>query len=363
MDRGKARPVKRGRRFLLYSLGSVAAGAAAGRLIARKDGRRPDPESGEHLGALRGEPRFVRGPRTSRLYTEWFPPAEASAGTLIFTHGWCLTEAVWHYQKRDLAGGPFGIVTWDLPGHGHSTPVAAGRLSLEIAAEALSRVIKEYTNGGALLVGHSLGGVVTMAALARSEELRSLVRGTVLVSTPMMHPARAVAGRWPGAALEERAVGRLVEYVVRSRFVDRLIAKDVGDDELNRLSYNLVRVGFGRNPSPSQVRFIRDVIASVPPDVRSDTYRAMANYDLVAELPKVRTPTLVIVGPRDRLVNPEESKALAGQLPQARIVTLEDAGHASFLTAHEPFNTEVRRFAERRLARSRRSSVRRRALH
>lgn len=344
------------RRFLLQTLASAAAVSAAGRLVARRDARRLDPAIGEPLGAIRGHPRHLRGPRASRLYTEWFPGS--GAGTIVFTHGWCLTEAVWHYQKRDLAGGDHGLVTWDLPGHGHSSSVGSGNLSLSVAADALGRVVDEYADGGVILVGHSLGGVITLSYLARPEAA-SAVRGAVLVSTPMMHVARSIAGRWPGAVFEARVLGRIMESVVGSELTDRFLKRDLGEAELHRLSYLVVRLGFGKNPSPSHVRFIRDAIASVSPRARADTYRLMAGYDATKDLPKIKTPTLVVIGGRDRLVNPEESIQLGKRLPRAQTLRLPEEGHATFLTAHERFTAELRKFAARRLAPRRTEAARR----
>jgi pimeloyl-ACP methyl ester carboxylesterase len=289
---------------------------------------------------------MVRGPRASRVYTESFPGS--SPGSLLLTHGYCLTEAVWHYQKRDLADG-FGLVTWDLPGHGHSPGVAPGRLSLEFCADALARVIDEAPEGNLVLVGHSLGGVITLAYLARhGKTAAERVRGAVLVSTPMTHLARAVTGRWPGAALESRALGRALQFAVESDLAERVLGRDIGRRDLS-LSYRVVRWGFGREPSPSQVLFVRDAIASVRPDVRAETHRVMSDADVAALLPEVSVPALVVIGERDRLVDPDESRMLAQRLPRGRAITFPDAGHAAFLEEHERFNAEVRRFAARRL--------------
>jgi pimeloyl-ACP methyl ester carboxylesterase len=345
----------RGRRFVAYSVGALASVAVAGRLVRRADGRRHDPHREEPLGALRGTPRRILGPRASRLYTELFPAADAGAGTVILTHGYCLTEAMWHYQKRDLAGGGFGLVTWDLPGHGHSPALPPGRLTLDLAADTLARVVDEYRSpAGVVLVGHSLGGMVTLAYLLRHSEVRrDAVRGVVLVSTPMMYFARSAAGRWPGARVEARALGKVVQAVVESDLFDRVLGHDVGSEDLS-LSYRLVRWGFGRRPSPAQVRFVRDSIASVPPEVRRDTYRIMTGWDPRPDLPGIRVPFLIVAGNRDRLVNPEEAREMARLLPRARAIEFPDAGHAPILEQHRRFNTELRRFAGRVLGPRRR---------
>jgi pimeloyl-ACP methyl ester carboxylesterase len=343
--------VKR-RRFLAYGVGALTAAVAGGTLIRRQDARRHDPAKDDALGSLRGEPRVVRGPRASRLYTEWFPSRSGRPGSIVLTHGYCLTEAAWHYQKRDL-GGRFSLVTWDLPGHGHSPGVAPGRLTLEFCADALARVVDEYGDGGVVLVGHSLGGVVTLAYLARHPESAARsVRGAVLTSTPMTHFARHVAGRWPGAGLEARALARMMQYVVESDLTERVLGRDVGGQDPT-LSYRIVRWGFGKHPSPSQVLFVRDAIGEVRPDVRAETYRVMTNCDLAPLLPEITVPVRVVIGGRDRLVNPEESLHLADGLPSGRAVVFPESGHAPFLEDHDRFNAEVSRFADRHLRRAR----------
>lgn len=347
--------VRRGHRFLAYSLGAVATASAAGRLITRRDGKRHDPAADEPLGAIRGDPSRVMGPGGHRLHTEHFPAAigpgvPGTPGTLVLTHGWCMTEAAWHYQKRDLAGGRFNLVTWDLPGHGHSEALPRDHLSLDHAADALAAVIDAHAEGDVLLVGHSFGGAVAIRYLAaHTATAKRRVRGVVLASTPLMHVARTVAGRWPWAGIEARILAGMMERVVRSGLTDRVLGRDVGMPEVSRLSYRLVRVGFGDHPLPSHVRFMRDVIASVPPEVRADTFRTMNGYDSRPDLDRIAVPSLVVAGARDRLISPADSVAMASRLRRGRHLLLPGAGHAVFIEAHEALNEAVLRFASRRL--------------
>jgi non-heme chloroperoxidase len=344
-------------------LGTVAAASAAGRLITRRDGKRPDPAADDHLGAIRGQPSGLAGPGERWLYSERFPPATepdapGTAGTLLLTHGWCTTEAAWHYQKRDLAGGPFALITWDLPGHGHSEALPRDHLSLDHAADALAAVIDANAEGNVVLVGHSFGGAVTIRYLAvHAETAKRRIRGVVLASTPLMHVARAVAGRWPWAGIEARVLGGMMERVVQSGLTDRVLWRDVGMPEISRLSYRLVRVGFGDHPLPSHVRFLRDVIASVPPEVRADTFRTMNGYDARPDLDRLAVPTLVVAGARDRLISPADSVAIASRLRRGRHLLLPAAGHALFIEAHEELNEAMSRFATRRLGLRSRSGL------
>jgi pimeloyl-ACP methyl ester carboxylesterase len=261
-----------------------------------------------------------------------------------------MTEAAWHYQKRDLSGGRFALVTWDLPGHGHSEASPRDHLSLDHAADALAAVIDAHPEGDVVLVGHSFGGAVTIRYLSlHAATAKRRVRGIVLVSTPLMHVARAVAGRWPWAGIEARILAGVMERVVRHGLTDRVLWRDVGRREVGRLSYRVVRVGFGDRPLPSHVRFMRDVIASVPAEVRADTFRTMNGYDARPDLDRIAVPALVVAGARDRLMSPADSVAMASRLRWGRQLLLPEAGHAVFIEAHQALNVAVSRFARRRL--------------
>jgi pimeloyl-ACP methyl ester carboxylesterase len=349
--------VKRGHRFLVGTLGAAAGVAAAGRAARRS---RFVPEDPEVLGSVRGEVVTLRGPRASRIYAERIP---GTRGTIILTHGWCLSEAVWHYQKRSLAEAGFTVVAWDLPGHGSSTPVARGHLTLELAIDALGRVVERFADPrGTILLGHSLGGVLTLGYLAaHPERAREHVKGAVFVSTPLMHFARSVAGRWPGASLEARALGSIMEFMVSNPALDRVFSSGIGERTGMPMSYRVVRIGFGRRPSPAHVRFLRDIIATVPPQARVDTFRAMTGYDLTGALDEIQVPSLVVIGGRDRLVNPAETRLIGQRLAHARTVEFPDAGHAVFLEQTEAFDAEVIAFAAQRLRARAKPSRRRKA--
>jgi len=355
--------VGRVRRLVAGSAAGLAA-YAAGKVIIRGRTSLPDLHEQELLGSVRGRARSIRGPRASSLYTEWFPAPKASvngnglaglepAGALVLTHGWCVTEAIWHYQKEAFGAGPHTLVTWDLPGHGHSTPMAKGRLSLDIAVDALARVIDEVKEPDVLLVGHSLGGILTLGYLERHPETaRERVRGIVPASTPLMHHDASGKRRLPGAQVRSELVSLGMQLAVENSLVDGWFAREAGSSDQRAASYRLIRTGFGPRPSPSQVRFVRDMAASIPPQVRADTFRAMREFDLRARLPGMRVPALVLAGAHDRLVVPEESRELAALLPKAHMEELPDAGHALFLERAEEFNRLVGRFAARRLRRN-----------
>jgi pimeloyl-ACP methyl ester carboxylesterase len=254
------------------------------------------------------------------------------------------------------------VLTWDLPGHGHSTPIARGHLTIDIAVDALARVIDSVPpDEPLLLVGHSLGGILTIGYLLRhSETARRRVRGAVLAATPLVNFAHSAAGRWPGASVQARILGQVMQLAVENSVVDRYFAREAGSPG-GGASYRLIRTGFGDRPDPAHVRFVRDLAASVPPQVRADTFRAMTGFDLRPRLGEIQAPMLLTVGGRDHLVSADEVLELGPLIPDVRIEEFRRSGHALFLEEHERFTGLVREFAADHLVARRRPARQRRS--
>ncbi|HET8751702.1 MAG TPA: alpha/beta fold hydrolase, partial [Gaiellaceae bacterium] len=93
---------------------------------------------------------------------------------LVLVHGLGGTIENWRALAPGLAARHRVLVP-DLPGHGHSSPLAAPP-DLDALAGAVLGVADAEEARGAVLVGHSLGGVVGLRAAAlRPDALRGLV--------------------------------------------------------------------------------------------------------------------------------------------------------------------------------------------
>ena len=63
----------------------------------------------------------------------------------------------------------------------------------------------------------------------------------------------------------------------------------------------------------------------------------LSTKDLRDVLPKIRCPTLVIAGARDRLTSPDASQRMADVIQNARCHVIPQAGHAPFMSHPEEF--------------------------
>ena len=349
---------ERSRRGLVVGgiLGSVAAGVAAGlaveRLAVGRQRLRPDPEAREPFGRLPGRTRSFRTSDGTHLHVE-----EVGSGplTVIFAHGFALNSAAWHYQRRDLADVG-RLVFYDHRSHGRSARGPEGSETLDQLGQDLGELIDAVApRGPVVLIGHSMGGMTVMSLAAHRPELfGERVVGVALVSTAAGQVAEAML------PLPVRATGLLTGRIVprATRVMTRRkntleATRRVGSD----LAFSLIRrMGFGSNPSPAQVEFIERIIAATPIEVIAAYVPTFTTHDKYEALDVVgRVPTLVLVGDRDRIVPPDQSKELAARMPGAELVVFDGAGHMLTMERAALVNLHLRAFL-RRVGRTARAS-------
>ncbi|OBA86196.1 hydrolase [Mycobacteriaceae bacterium 1482268.1] len=247
--------------------------------------------------------------------------------TLVWVPGW-----VSNVDLYDDPATPFApvvahlarqirLVVWDKRGTGLSDPVT--RIPpLDERMDDLHAVLDAVDAGRPALLGVSEGGPMSvMFAASFPDRVRSLVLyGTAarfvreLPDFPWgVPPDRMEAGaanigdNWGTGVLADRILGEAV--------------KVPGVLELAG-------------------RYER---ASASPTIAEMLWRSIAEIDIRAILPTVRTPTLVLSRPGDRMVPTAASRALAAGIPGAVFKALPPGAHAAF-DIDDSFATEILSF-------------------
>lgn len=88
---------------------------------------------------------------------------------LLFVHGWANNHTVWRHIIERL---PYKAITVDLRGHGPSTP--GEQLSMQRLVDDIHRVRREVGHDN-ILVGHSLGGMITTHLLAEAADSQAIL--------------------------------------------------------------------------------------------------------------------------------------------------------------------------------------------
>lgn len=83
-----------------------------------------------------------------------------SGNAIVFLHGFMESGSIWKTFSETLSQ-EFMVLTIDLPGHGRSEVVAEIH-SMSLMAESVKAVMEDAGAGSAVIVGHSMGGYITL---------------------------------------------------------------------------------------------------------------------------------------------------------------------------------------------------------
>jgi pimeloyl-[acyl-carrier protein] methyl ester esterase len=234
---------------------------------------------------------------------------------LVLLHGWAMHSGIWGAMVPHLARR-FRVHAVDLPGHGHSAPIAPCTLDAMVAAvdAALDAEARPLT-----LMGWSLGGLVAMHwALSRPARVDRLV----LVCTT---PKFVAADDWPHAMPAE-AIARFGDelHVAWKLTVQRFLALQVHNSDHGRATLAALREQLWARGEPTR-------------SALSAALDVLVTTDLRADVPHIAQPTLVIAGGRDTLTPPAAGRGLAAAIPGARFEEIAGSAHAPFLSHHDEF--------------------------
>jgi pimeloyl-ACP methyl ester carboxylesterase len=306
--------------------GVVSAAWATQRLAARRIRSRPDLDAGRALERPVVTDHRLRAHDGGVIYVV----EEGSGPPVVLSHGVTLSNRTWVHQLELLPKEGLRAVAFDHRGHGRSELGEGAEYSLENLAEDVNTVVTELDLRDAILVGHSMGGVAVQAFVLRHPDIaRERVRGIVLLSTLARSPVGSRATQ----------VKHLLE-----RIVDRVPDTTPLWRQPN-LGLVLARLGFGRDPSPSHVELVRQMMTECPHQTRIDAPRTLVGLDLTDQLATIDLPTLVVVGSADVLTPPGVAKVLARRIPNARLAVLEGGGHMLMLERTEELNRMIVDFA------------------
>ena len=252
---------------------------------------------------------------TVHHYTLYRPPDGASEGTLVFIHGWLLSDCYWHPLMRQLASR-FTCLSYDLRGFGNSAPGRAD-YRLSAYAEDILTLIERLDLTRVWLVGHSLGGSIALWAAHLAPQR---VRGVVCLN--------AGGGVYIRKAFEQfRGAG---QQMVRYRH-PLLAALPLLPTVFSRM---MVRQPLGQRWGRQRLMdFIRANADAARGALLESTTRAEVHQlpQIVANLAQ---PALFVAGAQDTVMQPRYVRHLASfhrQFGQGNLLELDDCGHFAML--------------------------------
>jgi pimeloyl-ACP methyl ester carboxylesterase len=234
---------------------------------------------------------------------------------LLLIHGITLQAGVWSPQFH-LMADRYRVLAMDVRGHGRSRAGADG-FGRRIAARDVVSVLEHFDLDGAVVVGHSMGGMILMEFAGEFPKvIDQRVAGLVFMDTAAYQIA-------PKPVLPiAKALGRRVRTRLESgRPVPQ---RKMGEDDL---SWLMTRLAFGARPSGKAVDQVRRFVEEVPQSTSLPSGVDLLDHDAREALRATHTPSMVLVGSRDLLTPVFAARRIASFLPYARFEVLAGAGH------------------------------------
>jgi pimeloyl-ACP methyl ester carboxylesterase len=264
-------------------------------------------------------------------WIEFTPGDSADGAPIVFVHGLGGSHLNWCLIGPELADGGRAVAL-DLHGFG-LTPGTRATVTVQRNARLLDRFVREVTGTPVILVGNSMGGLISlMQAAAAPGTVRGLVLIDPALPPPRQVPDRQVAGQFLLYALP--GFGELYVRAVMSRRPPELAVQRV------------IELCFA-DPSRADPAMLAASIALATERQRQERPNAAAflaasrslmrmvgqRHRYWEMLASVRVPVLLIGGEADRLVPPAAMRQAAARNPRWETVMLPGVGHTPQLEA------------------------------
>jgi 3-oxoadipate enol-lactonase len=236
----------------------------------------------------------------TRLYWE----STGTGDPVLLIHGLGLSGGAW-WRTVDALAESMRVITFDHRGIGQSESLTYTYTTEAMADDAVS-ILDDLAMDRVHLYGFSLGGMVAQqVALRHPDRVQSLVLGgTHSGGRRAAVPDPEVMGFFQRRATmtSEQAAWASVPYNYGPR-CRATQADRIAEDIERRL----------RNPFNERAYRAQLLAASL--------------HNCYGRLDRIRAPTLVVHGARDRIIPVANAHMTAARVPGAQITILEDAGH------------------------------------
>lgn len=250
-----------------------------------------------------------------------FESTGGNGRALVLVHGLGLNRHAWQWQLPALRTR-YNVITYDLHGHGNSS-APPETPSLSLFAAQLQELLDHLGIAKAAVAGFSLGGMIARRfAMDNPDRLWALA---VLHSAHTRDPAAQAAVEARVNQAREQGPSATVEAALSRWFTE----------------------GF-RAANPATMDLVRRWIIANRREIYAPIYKVLADgvTELVSPTPPIAVPALVMTADEDFGNSPDMSRAIAAEIPGARLVILPGLRHMAMAEAPDLFNAPLRSFLE-----------------
>jgi pimeloyl-ACP methyl ester carboxylesterase len=261
---------------------------------------------------------------------------EGKGPPLVMIHGLMGSSRNLTYALSGQLRERFRVITVDRPGSGYSTRHSGTAADLPAQARQMAAFIKTLDLDKPLVLGHSLGGAIS---LALALDHPHAVSGLILVA-PLTHPQRLLPLVFLSLAVRPAWLRRWVSHTLtmpiglltKGAVVNGVFAPDAPPTDFATQGGGLL----GMRPdnfyaASSEINRVNDDLP-----------------EMVKRYPQLSLPIGLIYGARDKVLDfQEHGQALASKVPGLKLQVVEGRGHMLPITAVDRVVALVEQIAKR----------------
>lgn len=205
--------------------------------------------------------------------------------------------------------------------------------TLDLLVDDLHRFIQALNLSGAVICGHSFGGLIALQYAIRYPHM---TKALALISAFAAPPADA----------SER-------FLLSISAISHPFHKSIGA----RLKMHMTKLFAGGTPHAIAMEYALSAVREIARQAEKTSQttinqrlRIIQKTDFRSCLNNIQSPTLVVAGAKDRPFFLSSAQELYENIPDATLEVIENSGHFCFLTRHDQFNAILDEFLNKRLA-------------
>jgi len=237
---------------------------------------------------------------------------------IVLVHGFAEDHSIWDNQIQSLSKH-FKIIALDLPGSGLSEALNTSNLSIEDLAKAVDEVIEAERLDSFVLIGHSMGGYITLAyeqIFPQKTKSIGLIHSTSFSDNETKIQNRKKAIEF----IKSNGSEPFLKTIIPDLYFDKTKEKVSIENHLSTAN-------------------------KIDSSVLIQYYNAMINRkDNTAILKKLNKPALLIGGAHDLLIPFKQTIAESCYSDCASVSILKKSAHMGMIEEHENVNNIISQF-------------------
>jgi len=247
---------------------------------------------------------------------------EGKGNAVILLHGYLESIDIWGNFGEELSQ-TYRVISIDLPGHGKSGTICEIQ-TMEVMADAVNAILDHLGIGRAVIIGHSMGGYVTLAFVEIFPEKT--------LAFCLFH-SHAIADS------EEKKVNRdreidLVRSGKKMLIINSNIPKSFADNNLIGFAYEIKKAK--KIASSTQDDGIVSALKGM--QVRPDRKRVLMESNV---------PVMIIAGKKDNYIPFSLYEQHFNLAKQTEILILGNSGHMGFIEEKEKSLEGIQKFLKK----------------